>query len=165
MDKSLLLKVSKIVLLVLIGVAFFLPFVTGKVFSTQLMDFVYFKDSLYNVQDFATRLGSTADSTTLYVVLYFVLAVLAAVVMFLKPVYERVANLVVAGLGLVVYGYVYYSVFIDKSPELEAGLAAVHPQLGHTLTMHVGYGLYVGLVFIVFAVVVEFFGNRLLKAE
>lgn len=165
MDKSLLLKGLKALWLVLIGVAFFLPFVTGKVFSTQLMDFVYFKDSLYNVQNFAERLGSTSDSTTLYVVLYFVLAVAAVAVMFLKPAFERIANLVVAGLGLVVYGYVYFQVFIDKSPELEAALEVVHPQLGHTLTMSVGYGLFVGLVFIVLAVVTEFFGKKLLKVE
>ena len=57
MNKSLILKVLKVLLLVLIGVSFFLPFVTGKVFSTQLSAFVTFSDNLFNVDDFAIRLG------------------------------------------------------------------------------------------------------------
>jgi Flp pilus assembly pilin Flp len=163
MNKSLILNVLKVALLVLIGLGFFLPFVTGKVFSTALMAFVEFSDSLYNVDDFATRLGNTADSTVLFVVLYFVFAVGAAVVLFVKPAFSRVANLVVAGLGLGLYGYVYFQLFIDKSPELEAALASVHPQLGHTLTMNIGYGLFVGLIAVVLAVVVEFLGEKLVS--
>lgn len=165
MNKSLILKASKVALLVLIAVSFFLPFVTGKVYSAAASAFVNFADNLFNVDDFATRLGSTADSTKLFVYLYMALAVAAGAVFFVKESLSRVANLVVAGLGLVIHGYVYYSVFIDKSPALEAGLAQVHPILGHTLTMHIGYGLFVGLLLVVLAVVFEFFGEKLLKVE
>lgn len=165
MNKSLLLKVSKIVLLALIVVSFFLPFVTGKVFSTQLGAFVEFSDNLFNVDDFATRLGSTADSTKLYVYLFIGLVVAASVVFFVRSKYTRVVNLVVAGLGLVIHGYVYFEVFVDKSVELEQALAFVHPQLGNTLTMHIGYGLFVGLLFVALAVAFEFFGDKLLKTD
>ena len=165
MNKSLILKVLKVLLLVLIGVSFFLPFVTGKVFSTQLSAFVTFSDNLFNVDDFAIRLGKTADSTMVYVYIYMALAVVASVILFVKEAYGRVANLVTAGLGLVIHSYVYYSVFIDKSDDLKAALKVVHPQLGHTLTMNVGYGLFVGLVLVVVAFVFELYGKKLLKSE
>lgn len=165
MNKSLILKSLKVLLLVLIGVSFFLPFVTGKVFSTQLSAFVTFSDNLFNVDDFAIRLGKTADSTMIYVYIYMALAVVAAVILFVKEAYGRIANLVVAGLGLVIHSYVYYSVFIDKSDDLKAALKVVHPQLGHTLTMNVGYGLFVGLALVVVAFVVELYGKKLLKSE
>ena len=95
---------------------------------------------------------------------YMALAVVASVILFVKEAYGRVANLVTAGLGLVIHSYVYYSVFIDKSDDLKAALKVVHPQLGHTLTMNVGYGLFVGLVLVVVAFVFELYGKKLLKS-
>lgn len=164
MSKSLILKVSRVLFVVLIAVSFFLPFVTGQVYSPLAAGFVKFKDSLFNVTDFAERLGSTSDSPQLFVYLYMVLVVALAAVLFLKEAYARIANLVVIGVGLIIHGYVYFQVFIDKSPELEAALKVVHPQLGHTLTMNIGFGFFFGLVVIVLATLFEFFGEKVLKA-
>ena len=163
MNKSLILKALRVLFVVLIAVSFFLPFVTGQVYSPQAAGFVKFKDSLFNVTDFAERLGSTSDSPQLFVYVYFVLVLGLAAVLFLKEAYSRILNLVVIGVGLLIHVYVYFQVFIDKSPELEAALEVVHPQLGHTLSMNIGYGFFLGLGLIVLAIAFEFLGEKVIK--
>ena len=95
--------------------------------------------------------------------LYFVLVLGLAAVLFLKEAYSRIINLVVIGVGLLIHVYVYFQVFIDKSPELEAALEVVHPQLGHTLSMNIGYGFFLGLGLVVLAIAFEFLGDKLIK--
>ncbi len=148
MNKSLLLKVSKSVLLGLFALGFFLPFVVGRVGVAN------YSDSLWNVQDFATRLGSSSDSPLLLIVLSLLVSVAAVVVFFYKESLSRYVHLaaVVVGLGVVLY--VYFQVFIDKSAALEGAIA------GGIVTMSLGLGFYLQIVFVLLSVVLEFLGEK-----
>lgn len=148
MNKSLLLKVSKSVLLGLFALGYFLPFVVGKAMGAD------YSDSLWNVQDFATRLGSSSDSPLLLVVLALLVSVAAVVVFFYKESLSRYVHLaaVVVGLGVVLY--VYYQVFIDKSAALEGVIGAGF------VTMSLGLGVYLQIVFALLSVVLEFLGEK-----
>lgn len=151
MNKSLLLKVSKSVLLGLFALGYFLPFVVGKVMGNA------YSDSLWNVQDFATRLGSTSDSPVLLVVLSLLVTAAAIAVFFFKESLSRYVHLaaVVVGAGVVLY--VYFQVFIDKSAALEGALTA------GAVTMGLGYGVILQIVFALLSVVLEFLGEKLVS--
>lgn len=152
MKKSLLLKVLKISVLVLFVVGFFLPFVTGS--HVVLGDF---SDSLWNIQDFATRLGDTASSPVILVVVFVVVAALAGVSLFYKEELSRYAFLATYVVGLAVIGYVYYLIFINVDPALEAAIGA------GAFNMSWGFAIYFQLVLLVVGLVLEFFGTKLLK--
>lgn len=152
MKKSLLLNILKPAVLFLFAIAFFLPFVTGN--HVLLGDF---SDSLWNIQDFATRLGDTAASPVIYVVLFVLIAIAASLSLFYKKELSRVAYLVALGVGLLVVAFVYYQVFIDLDPALEAAI-----DLG-AFNMSLGFGVYLQLVLLVAGVVLEFMGEKLFK--
>lgn len=149
MNKSLLLKVSKIVLLGLFAIGYFLPFVVGKVMGAA------YSDSLWNVQDFAERLGNTADSPLLWIVLSLLVSLAAAVVFFYKESLSRYVHLSAVVVGLAVVLYVYFEVFIDKSAALEGAITA------GAVTMSIGFGFYFQLVLVLLSLVLEFLGEKL----
>ena len=152
MKKSLLLNILKTSVLVLFAVAFFLPFVTGShvVLGT-------FSDSLWNIQDFAVRLGDTASSPLIFVILFLVVAVLAGLSLFYKENVSRIFYLVALAVGLVVIGYVYYKIFINLDPALEGAINA------GAFNMSLGFGVYLQLVLLVVGLGLEFLGKKLLK--
>ncbi|MFH0767827.1 MAG: hypothetical protein ABH890_06690 [Bacillota bacterium] len=152
MKKSLLLKVLKILVLVLFVVGFFLPFVTGN--HVALGDF---SDSLWNIQDFAVRLGDTASSPVILVVVFVVVAALAGASLFYKEELSRYAFLAAHVVGLAVIGYVYYLIFIDVAPALQAAID------GGAFTMTLGLGVYLQLVLLAIGLFLEFGGKKVLK--
>ncbi len=154
MKKSLLLKVLKILVLVLFVICFFLPFVTGN--HVQLGDF---SDSLWNIQDFAVRLGKTASSPVILVVVFIIVAALAGLSLFYKENLSRYAFLATLVVGLAVIGYVYYLIFINLDPALEGAINA------GAFHMTLGLGVYLQLVLLVAGLFLEFFGKKVLKVE
>jgi hypothetical protein len=152
MKKSLLLKVLKLLVLVLFVVGFFLPFVTGS--HVALGDF---SDSLWNIQDFAVRLGDTASSPVILVVIFVIVAALAGISLFYKEQLSRYAFLVTYLVGFAVVGYVYYLIFINLDPALEAAIGAGAFNMGW------GFAIYLQLFLLAVGLFLEFFGTKLLK--
>jgi len=154
MEKALLLKVLKISALVLVFVGFFLPFVLMTVVPAAT-DYSF---SLLNVHDLPTKLGQPeGDSALIYIILFLVVAGLAAANMFVKEEFSRISYLVALVVGLIVLVLAYNKVFNDAQLE-----AAVN---GGLITLSIGFGYIFQIILLVVGGLLEFLGKKLLKVE
>lgn len=157
MEKALLLKVLKISVLVLVLVGFFLPFVlmTVNVPLPSMGDHVF---SLLNARDLPTKLGKPqGDSALIYMILFLVVAGLAAANMFVKEEYSRISYLASLVVGLIILVLAYNKVFNDA--ELKAAADA------GVVTLSLGFGFILQIVLLVVGGALEFLGKKLLKVE
>ncbi len=154
MEKALLLKVLKISALVLVFVGFFLPFVL-MTFVPASADYVF---SLFNVNQLPTKLGKPeGDSALVYIILFLVVAGLAAANMFFKEEFSRISYLAALVVGLIVLVLAYGKVFNDA--ELQAA-----KDMG-IITLGLGFGFILQIVLLAVGAVLEFLGKKLLKVE
>ncbi len=154
LKKALLLKVLKIAALVLVFVGFFLPFVLMTVVPASA-DYVF---SLFNVDQLPTKLGKPeGDSALIYMILFLVVAGLAAANMFFKQEFSRISYVTALIIGLIVLVLAYNKVFNDA--ELQAA-----KDVG-LITLGLGFGFILQLILLAVGAILEFFGEHLLKVE
>jgi hypothetical protein len=156
MEKALLLKVLKISALVLVFVGFFLPFVLMSVAIPGLVgDHVF---SLLNAHELPTKLMKPeGDSSLIYIILFLVVAGVAAANMFVKEEFSRISYLAALVVGLIVLVLAYSKVFNDA--ELQAAVDS------GAITLSLGFGFILQIILLVVGGVLEFLGKKLLKVE
>jgi hypothetical protein len=147
MDKKLLLKGLKVGALVLFAIGFFLPFITGK-----LMGVVDYSHSALNLE--ALNPDKSAD---IFVYIFFVIAIGAIALMFVKPEYEKIAYLAAVGIGFILLVVIYVLVFNDSDIKVAVDVGM--------MTAKIGFGIIFQVIMVIAAVVLEFIGNKLFKVE
>ncbi|MCF7924660.1 MAG: hypothetical protein K9L64_06140 [Candidatus Izimaplasma sp.] len=145
MKKDMLLKVIKVGLLFLFAIGFLFTFITGNIMG--LADYSY---NAFQLEEL-----NPDKSADVFIIIFFVIALAGSVVMFMKPEYERIANLAVLGLGLVLLVVLYLQVFNDSDLQGLVDLGA--------MTAKIGFGIVFQLIILVLGFVFEFKGDALIK--
>ena len=146
MDKRLLLKGLKIGALVLFAIGFLLPFITGKVLGVD-----------YSYTAFQLEKLNPDKSADMFIIIFFVIAAGVIVSLFLKPEYERYAYLAALAIGFILVLVIYIQVFNDSDLKAFVDMGA--------MTASIGFGIIFQVIMLVAGVVLEFFGQKLLKVE
>ena len=147
MDKGLLLKGLKIGALVLFALGFALPFITGTIMG--LVDFSY---SAFELEEL-----NPDKSADVFVIIFYLLAIGAAVAMFMKPELERKIYLAILAIGFILLVVIYIQVFNDSDLKSAVDLGV--------MTANIGFGIILQILMLIVGVFLEFYGKKLLKVE
>ncbi|MFO7969481.1 MAG: hypothetical protein R6U15_05150 [Candidatus Izemoplasmatales bacterium] len=145
MKKDMLLKVIKVGLLLLFAIGFFFTFITGTIMG--LADYSY---NAFQLEEL-----NPDKSADVFVIIFFVITIAGVIAIFMKPEYERIANLAVLGLGLVLLVVLYLQVFNDSDLQDLVDLGA--------MTAKIGFGIIFQIIILILGFVFEFTGDKLIK--
>jgi hypothetical protein len=147
MDKGLLLKGLKIGALALFALGFLFAFISGTIMG--LVDFSY---NAFELEEM-----NPDKSADIFIIIFYLLAIAAAVFMFLKPELERKIYLAILAIGFILLFVIYLQVFNDS--DLKAAVDA------GIMTANIGFGIILQIIMLIAGVVLEFFGKKILKVE